>query len=235
MGQGLKSVPSPRIFGADASLLIVYTNRYKQRETNSVVMRRWCTPQHQLFRYSHTLTLYYKTLTVSQFQALRAHNPGAFSQLHIFALCISKHFLPTTRAHSKTAPETGTLVRSRTRATTEVVPGSNFRSFLVWMTAFLKPDATPWTKIVKKVKNVVLVSHWSHHTFCTLWPWDCLSIGLLWKRKYTPAVRSRILSKLILASCKHVCVILRSRVLLVVCPHWGCRSDYWTMTFTQNL
>ena len=36
------------------------------------------------------------------------------------------------------------------------------------------------------------------------------------KKKYTPAVRSNILSKLIVASCV---LILRSRVLRVVCPH----------------
>ena len=40
--------------------------------------------------------------------------------------------------------------------------------------------------------------------------------------EYTPpAVRSNILSKLIFASC----VILRSRVLRVVCPHEGYRSS----------
>ena len=40
------------------------------------------------------------------------------------------------------------------------------------------------------------------------------------KYEYTPAVRSKILSKLIFASC----VILRSRVLRGVCPHEGYRS-----------
>ena len=41
------------------------------------------------------------------------------------------------------------------------------------------------------------------------------------KKKYTPAVRSKNLSKLIFA---RLVVILRSRVLRVVCPHKGYRS-----------
>ena len=40
---------------------------------------------------------------------------------------------------------------------------------------------------------------------------------ILWKLKYTPTVRSNILSKLIFLT--KLCVILRSRVLRVVCHH----------------